>query len=213
MQTERAGIFSARFHIHPKERHMDTSTQAPMSPQERIAAAIAAGNWLIIDTLCEPPTHDGEREVYKSRKHDVLMAGGQLRTLAFNYNRATVVPEAIAVKLLKEPAFVRVDEHGDAIEWRNPPKQPEELQAGEQFQLAADETVAKYDEMTVEALKIRAMQMVGGETVKTAKKEDVIAFLIAAVAAKRALAAPPQASDPDLVEVDAEPDGSGMFGE
>lgn len=145
---------------------------------DQALAGEAPGKWYIMDRNALPPkvTADG-REVQQHREHEV--APGV--TLRFHHDRPTPVPEAIALLMLKNPAFRRTDATGQELVFKNPPKQLSELEAGEQLKLTPNETIASLDELNAEALKVRAARLPGGDKMVRAKKEDIIAFIVETV--------------------------------
>lgn len=178
--------------------HSTGNVPPPAPTEDQINAAAASASqderWRIKDLDCVPQNDEA-----KPRQHEFMIAG-RPRTLSFTYGVGVPLPVAVAVKLLKHPNFVRVGDDGEEMTWKNPPRQPDEYGAGERLKLAEDQTIASYDELTAEALKIRAAQLPGGEVLRTANKADVIAFIVKVTAERRALNT---AVDPDALDRDA----------
>jgi hypothetical protein len=114
------------------------------------------------------------------RAHE-MMVDGVLKTFEFEPGKGLEMDRFVALKFLNIDAFKRVDEKGNLLPFRRPPKQPHELGAGEQFKLADEETVAHFDELSTPALQHRVTAMPGGELFAQAgSRSDMIAFIVAA---------------------------------
>ncbi|MCC6775634.1 MAG: hypothetical protein IT537_03200 [Hyphomicrobiales bacterium] len=131
----------------------------------------------VIDTTATPDAGQ--------RVHHVMVDGLQ-KPFTFKTGDPLELPAAIAHKFLKDEAFVQVDKDGNRIAYKRTPKQPDELGAGETLQLTQQETVARYDELSTQALYQRVSAMIGGE--RFAKqpegkpqaliRDEMIAFII-----------------------------------
>ncbi len=153
---------------------------------EAFPGDVPEGAWLIVDKGAKPDTYDHSTgaTIKGERRHDITYDGA-IRAVIFKNGQALPLPEELAVKLLKADNFARVNEKGEELDWKNPPKQPDELGAGEKLALADHETIADLSELTLEALKIRAMREKGGEKLKNSGKEAVILFLVSIAKLKR----------------------------
>lgn len=133
--------------------------------------------WHVIDTTATPK----DERVYGSgpRTHEQIVDGVHM-PFTFEYGKPLAMPEKIARKFLKHEAWKLTDEHGTVLPFQRPPKQPHEAQAGEQFKLADNECVARYDELSNEALKARVLEMPGGEKFADAapSRKAVIEFIV-----------------------------------
>lgn len=171
---------------------------------EPFKEALPEGIWLIVDKGAQPDTLDPTTggTVSGARRHDITF-NGSIRPIIFKNSLATPLPEELAIKLLAADNFVRVDTDGRELEWKNPPRQIEDLQAGEKLELADTETIADLTELTLDSLRIRAVREKGGEKVKTANKETVVAFLVEMRQRKRAesIGRDP-VQDPDMYDPD-----------
>lgn len=153
------------------------STQTPPAakPEKpKAKAAPKAKTILVLDTTATPAGGP--------RIHEQLV-NGQVRQFTFKPGEPLEMPIEVAVKFLRFPAFLRVNEKGEPIAYTRQPKQPEELQAGEQIELSEHETIARFDEITSKALLQRAMELPGGERFAAAgesgpDREAMIAFLV-----------------------------------
>lgn len=154
----------------------------------RMSAVVAEPAPAPIPTItAEPPVRDPKAEwmwildttaVAEMREH-VMMVNGTISKYEFHARRPTLLHPAVAVKFLAEPAFRLTDADGVIQEWSAVPKQPHQLQAGERFHLDANQTVARYDELTGNAIKIRALQLPGGEAYSASRDKDaMVAFII-----------------------------------
>lgn len=131
----------------------------------------------VLDTTAQPGV---------DRTHEMLIEG-RLVPFTFKYATPLKLPFAIAMKFVNIAEFVSTDENGVPTPFKRTPVQPEQLQAGQRFRLADDETVARYDELTIEALLIRAAIMPGGEAIKrNSGKQAIIDFLQETAKARRA---------------------------
>lgn len=107
------------------------------------------------------------------RVHDIII-DGEIVEITFKLGEPTVLPFKQGVKFMKD-GFVVSAASGDDL---NLPAVPTDNVAA---QLAADETVAKYGELTFTALKLRASQKKDGEIYLDADetdRSDIINFLI-----------------------------------
>lgn len=141
----------------------------------------------VVDTTVLP----GEKRVHE------LTVEGRNKAFAFEHNTPLELPFAIAMKFLHITEFIATDEKGEPKPFLRTPTQPEELQAGQRFRLADNETVARYDELTLEALLTRAALLPGGEAVKRNLGKDKIAKFIEEAAKVRRLANVQSDTDPD----------------
>jgi hypothetical protein len=131
---------------------------------------------LVLDTTATPES--------PKRTHE-MMVDGIVKPFTFEHGKPLALPEPVAIKFLKHAAFWRVDGDGNKIEYQRRPKQPDELEAGEQLTLTDEQTVANLDELSNVALQKRAMEMPGGE--KFAVNPSRAAMIKFMVDVKRAL--------------------------
>ncbi|WOF74139.1 hypothetical protein QMT40_001786 [Parvibaculaceae bacterium PLY_AMNH_Bact1] len=123
----------------------------------------------VLDTTCKEDVN---------RTHEMPFEGRTV-PITFKYDTPRELPFALAIKFLKTPSFVCTDEEGTPIPFDGIPKQPGELQAGEELQLQPNEVVAKLDELTVDALVLRANVLPDGEKLnKRSGKDNLIAFIV-----------------------------------
>jgi hypothetical protein len=142
----------------------------------------------------QPPTSDGTEKAkiddhlyvvdttalpgQPPRVHD-MYDGKLLKPFEFKAGAPTRLPFAVAIKFLRISAFKRTDEHGNLLPYSRQPKQPEELGAGEKLEIADNQTVARYTELSTMALVQRALELPGGEVVIATKDRDrMIDFII-----------------------------------
>lgn len=124
---------------------------------------------LVLDTTAAPGA---------PRIHEQTVDGLN-RQFTFEANKGLPLEPAIAAKFLRHDAFKLVDEANNVIPYARPPRQPEDLQAGEKLSLGKDETVARYDELTNAALLKRALPLPGGERfADNPERGAVIAFIL-----------------------------------
>lgn len=113
-------------------------------------------------------------EEAQERVHDVIVKG-EIQQVAFRYGEKTILPFEIGVKFSGLQGFSVHEVDGKLLEL--PAKASENVAA----QLAYDECVAKYSELTFTSLKLRAAQKPNGEIYLEADEKDrdnLIAFLI-----------------------------------
>jgi hypothetical protein len=146
----------------------------------------------VTDTTCSP--------TYPRRTHDIMVSG-VIRQVTFEIGQPQLLPIDVALRFLKDDAFVVTDPR-TGKKYDPTPPQPD-IHSGAAFALASDEVVAKLDELTQEALFIRSKQMQGAEDIKKGTpKEKLISFL-ARSRAKTGTGAPSSRVD----EMDAIPGG------
>lgn len=103
------------------------------------------------------------------REHDIVF-NGVIEKVKFNYGQPTVMPVEKALKFNKDGFIIKgMDD--------TPYEKPVQVDNVTQSRLAPGEVVAKLEELTTEALRLRAAVMPNGETVAKAKKEELIEFL------------------------------------
>lgn len=151
----------------------------------------------VLDTTA---THDSG-----PRTHEQIVDGA-VQPFKFEFGKPVPMPPAIALKFLRHDGFKLTDERGNVREFRRPPRQPNELQAGEKFALGSEETVARYDELSTPALQHRVLEMPGGEQfAQTPVRAEMIKFIVDAKAKEnqRRQATPEQmATDPAALELE-----------
>jgi hypothetical protein len=107
---------------------------------------------------------------YSPRIHDVLMDDGSVVPTKFEHGQKVEMDEAIAAKFLKDPAFIVTNADGKRIK-------PLTQNDGTAV-LDEEEVVATYDELSLDALVVRANATMGGEKITRSKgKAKVIEFL------------------------------------
>ena len=103
-----------------------------------------------------------------------LIINGEITDIVFNYGEDKFLPESVAMKFAKEGfRIVHPDSEAEV-------EIPREIPYGAPVQLHPDEVIAKFTELTFEALRTRAVILPGGE--KFVKEgydsQDIIAFLM-----------------------------------
>lgn len=148
-------------------------------PQTKLGSADA-------DKAPKPPTLYviDSTAVSGPRTHSQTIQGID-RNFTFEPGKPLPLPIAVAKKFLRHEAFKLSDAEGNVRQFKRRPKQPEELGAGERINLTAEETVARFDELSTDALQARALELPNSDAF--ADKPDrfkMIEFLIAAKAAQ-----------------------------
>lgn len=114
-----------------------------------------------------------------ARTHEQYLANGVLKSFTFEYGKPLRLPFAMAVRFLKSDGFYRSDENGDELPFDRAPKRPEELGAGERLVISENEVIARYSELTDQALKLRCAALPGSEdVVANGPRERVIKFIV-----------------------------------
>jgi hypothetical protein len=119
----------------------------------------------VIDTSCT--------EVSGDRKHAVFL-NGELVEVVFKYGKENILPLELALKFVQ--TGFEVQELADGYKITIPAIPTDNVAA----QLANDECVAKFTELTLQSLKVRAAQRKGGEmflNLEDADKPLIISFL------------------------------------
>lgn len=122
---------------------------------------------------------------------------GSVHQFTFKPGEGTPLPREVALKFLQHDGFKLVDENNQEMAYKRPPRQQEDLQAGETLKLADDETVARYDELHNEALLKRVGAMLGGEKfARTAPNRSAIIKFI--VEGKKKTVVAKKSKEPDV---------------
>lgn len=105
-----------------------------------------------------------------NREHAVFV-DGEIINVKFEYGKETTVPYTVGLKFIQE-GFV-VSEGEKVLEI------PADTDETIRIHIGEDEVVAKYGELTLSALKIRAASLIGGEKflVGDAPESEIILFL------------------------------------
>lgn len=109
------------------------------------------------------------------RVHEVIV-NGKIERVEFHHGKDTLLPYDVAIKFMQ--AGFTVQENGKDI--ARPAKTDETIR----LRIAEDEVVAKLDELTDAALRLRSASRPDGERFinPATKREDMIAFLMTQVA-------------------------------
>jgi hypothetical protein len=117
----------------------------------------------VMDTTAAPDSYDGNGKLVPGfRVHDIILDGAK-RSFKFEAGKPTELPAVVAMKFLKHDALKATDKDGELIKFERPPRQPDELGAGERLELKVNETVARLDELSIPALMQRVLPIPGGE--------------------------------------------------
>jgi len=123
---------------------------------------------IVVDSSCTAE--------YPLRKHDIIVEG-VIQSVEFKYGEKKILDFEIGVKFLKEGFKVlNLDTETPIL---SPPVTDETIR----IRIADDEVVAKYEELTETALKMRAALLPDGEALirdEKTEKEDLILFLLGA---------------------------------
>lgn len=159
---------------------MAKAATAPLPPVtgEATAGAPAAlkkeRKLYVIDNTCGPE-HDGSTP--KNWRTHVVLVEGRERPIKFKYGEATEVDFAVGMKFLKHEAFEVRDPNSGAKLEAIPDILKRSIGQGEE--LAADQIIARLDELTLPALLMRSAGLDGGEKYGTnSARDEIIAFLL-----------------------------------
>lgn len=135
--------------------------------------------FFIVDPTAVPNPQALDEDGKRGTRTHELVVDGLPRPFRFEYGKSQEVPVELAVKFLKA-GFKRVDEKGNLIAYEGPPKQPDELQAGETLKLKTNETIARFEELSSHALQHRVMILPGGEVfAKSSDRRAMVNFIVA----------------------------------
>lgn len=133
----------------------------------------------LIDTTAQPDNQIAGGQVVPGHREHSMMVNGTIRTYRFEHNKPVEMPWAVAAQFLRTPSFLLTNANGDPISFKGPPRQPDELQAGERIVVALDETIARLEELQHSALLLRALRMPNGESMaQVMDRETIIEFII-----------------------------------
>jgi hypothetical protein len=158
-----------------------TAGAGEMPPADKTkAAAKKPQTMLVLDMTAQPGN--------PPREHQQIV-DGRVQTYKFEPGVPLPLAPAVAVKFLRHEAFQLVDKEGQIVPYQRRPKQPDELGAGEQFKLADNETIARYDELSNASLLHRALELPGGEKfggmADAPKRTDLIDFIAKTIVERR----------------------------
>jgi len=157
----------------------------------------------VLDTNARPPC--------PVRVHEIPLENGGVKPYTFRQFKWVEMPHAHAVKFLRDEAFVvadKPDNEGTRLKpiVDRPSDEPSPS-------LAPNEVIARYDELTVGALLIRAQMKPGGEGfTRITKKKDLEKFLTGEVEVGDDAAPAPADGEVDVTgEEMSEDEVAGMF--
>lgn len=107
------------------------------------------------------------------RVHQIIL-NGEVTDVIFNYGEDKFLPESVAMKFSKEGFRIVHPENDAEVEI------PREIPVGAPVQLRPDEVIARYTELSFEALRTRAVILPGGEKFiqEGVNIQDMIDFLM-----------------------------------
>lgn len=135
----------------------------------------------LVDTTAKPDHDLGDGRVLKGSREHAMIVNGATKVFRFEHATPRKMPWSIAAQFLKTDSFMLTNEQGEPVSFKGPPKQPDELQAGERLELAMDETVARLDELQHSALLMRALRLPNGDTMALVRdRQALIDFIVLA---------------------------------
>lgn len=132
----------------------------------------------LIDTTCQPPETNAQGQEIGGFREHIMPINGANKPFRFFHDRPTPMLYAVALKFLRHDAFKLTDETGEILPWSATPRQPHELREGERLELQDNEIIARLDELTVQAIRMRVCQMEGGEEVVSKGKQELIDWMV-----------------------------------
>lgn len=108
---------------------------------------------------------------FPKRVHDIIM-NGEVKRIEFTYGKPTELPFEEAAKFQRQ-GFTVYNADGSIL------KPPSEVPPAIQLGIKVNECVARLEELTQDALYLRAASLIGGEKfTRGATKKDLVKFLI-----------------------------------
>jgi hypothetical protein len=146
-----------------------------------LKAATAAQTLYVTDLNCQPKNNVPNAPDHSQRVH-LQMIDGRLMQFVFKYGEPLGMPFEHAMKFLRHSDGFLVQERLDDGHLRTYEPPPPDLDPhnpqGNRITLGDSQVIAELDELTHEALKVRAAMEAGGEKTKAFSKERLIAFLV-----------------------------------
>ncbi len=137
-----------------------------------------------------------------NRRHEIMIEG-RVRAYTFEPGVPLGMPDTHARKFIEIDSFHVIDDDGNRLRTLIPISRGYGKQTPKGALLASDECIARLDELTFEALLARCGPLPGGERMKrTDTKETLVAFLLAARAAKVAMPVPRKIAAEDVDDAD-----------
>jgi hypothetical protein len=138
-------------------------------------AATAADTLYVSDLCCQP------NKPHDVRVHEQII-NKRLVTFTFKYGERLPLPFEHAMKFLKHKDGFLVEQALDDGAYRKYEPPPPDIDPhnpqGDRITLTDTQVIAELDELTHDALKVRAAMEVGGEKTKAFSKEKLISFLV-----------------------------------
>ena len=123
-----------------------------------------------------------------AREHEIQVGDGRRVVYSFKHQSPVRMPFDHAMRFRPMDSFIVLDDEGERYE-PNPVTPPDA-----EIELAEDEVVARYEELTAEALFARAKELPGSDDLKrNSQKTEIIAFLVES--SRSALVAEDEAGD------------------
>lgn len=109
---------------------------------------------------------------FPNRTHEIIL-NGEVKSIKFQYGEPTSLPFEEAAKFQKSEGFIVTNDDGDVM------VKPSDVPPAVMHTMKTNECVARFDELTKDALYIRAVMLPGGEMFKgNSSKDELIAFLV-----------------------------------
>jgi len=131
------------------------------------------------------------------RSHEIPQPNGTVTIHELKYGEKTEMPYADAVQFLKDEAYRVTDAEDERIQ-PTPPRPA----TTEKIVLANDQCIARYSELTKDALAVRVAQVPGGHELEKATKPDMVKFLTGAGQKARDRETPEDEIEPDAPIMD-----------
>lgn len=117
---------------------------------------------------------DSSLTLENSKRIHQIIINGEITDIVFVYGEDKFLPESVAMKFSKEGFKIVHPENDTEVEI------PREIPFGAPVQLRPDEVIARYSELSFDALRTRAVILPGGEKFiqEGVEAQDMIDFLI-----------------------------------
>lgn len=152
---------------------------APQPQPTPVAPAAKEKEIFVIDLTATPDRRnpDGTLAAPGHRQHEMIVRG-QTRVITFEHGKPTKLPWTLAMQFLQHhDSFRMTDQDGNEVDWRPPEtKAPDAAQ----MRLEDDQVVARLDELSTDALRIRCAIVPGGDEIvssNSATRDSMIDFL------------------------------------
>lgn len=184
----------------PPSQSQETQNKHDEAKEQASAGEPKQKMLYVIDTTAVPDrvSGDGQARIPGHREHEMIVNGNR-KVVRFEHGKPTALPWPLAMKFLRHTeVFKLTDEHGNEMEFQATPRQPEDMQAGERFRIDDNEVVARLDELTTHALRVRCAMLPGGDDIaEKGTRDEIVKFIVERTVQMRVQR---QSQEPDVGE-------------